>query len=84
MMVLPKGARSAAAAILLLTALALGMLFAPPALAGAATGMPSPFMPPYPDFGCCAPCPAGCRVATINGHPYAHPHLPVRAVKARK
>ena len=38
---------------LLFTTLAFGVLSAPAAIAGAATGMPSPFVPPYPDFGYC-------------------------------
>jgi hypothetical protein len=35
------------------------VLFALPANAGAATGMPSPFLPPYPDYGLPTHCP--CR-----------------------
>ena len=35
---------------------AITILFAPAAGAGAATGMPSPFFPPYPDFGLCVRC----------------------------
>jgi len=43
-------------AILLFSILAIGITFAQSAGAGAATGMPSPFMPPYPDFGYCGRC----------------------------
>jgi hypothetical protein len=43
-------------AIQLLVIGAITTLFAPAAGAGAATGMPSPFFPPYPDFGLCARC----------------------------
>ncbi len=35
------------------------VLFALPAKAGAASGMPSPFLPPYPDYGLPTHCP--CR-----------------------
>ena len=41
---------------LLLSLIAAGIVLAPPARAGAAGGMPSPFFPPYPDYGCDARC----------------------------
>lgn len=41
---------------LLLSLIAAATLFALPARAGAASGMPSPFFPPYPDYGCHARC----------------------------
>jgi hypothetical protein len=36
--------------------LAASILATTPAGAGAASGMPSPFFPPYPDYGCDARC----------------------------
>ena len=42
--------------ISLLSMLLFCTLFAPSAGAGAATGTPSPFQPPYPDFGRCGKC----------------------------
>ncbi len=42
--------------ILLLGMLATNLLISPPAHAGAAIGSPSPFMWPYPDYGCNARC----------------------------
>jgi len=41
---------------LLLSLFAAGILSTTPARAGAASGMPSPFFPPYPDYGCDARC----------------------------
>ena len=41
---------------LLLSPIAAGMVLPLPARAGAAGGMPSPFFPPYPDYGCDARC----------------------------
>jgi hypothetical protein len=42
--------------ILLLSVLIFELALALPAAAGAASGMPSPFMPPFPDYGCCGRC----------------------------
>ncbi|MGA2895243.1 MAG: hypothetical protein ABSE22_20455 [Xanthobacteraceae bacterium] len=42
--------------ILVLGMLAPNILLAVPAQAGAAGGSPSPFMSPYPDYGCNARC----------------------------
>jgi hypothetical protein len=78
--IVSEGARLAAATAVLVTTLALGVLFAPAAIAGAATGMPSPFVPPYPDFGFCAPCPAGCRCAPVARYAFAHQRVPLRTV----
>lgn len=41
---------------LLLSLFAVGILSTTPARAGAASGMPNPFFPPYPDYGCDARC----------------------------
>jgi hypothetical protein len=41
---------------LLLSVVMFDLALALPAAAGAATGMPSPFMSPFPDFGCCERC----------------------------
>ena len=65
---------------LVFTTLAFGVLFAPAAIAGAATGMPSPFVPPYPDFGYCGSCPAGCRCAPVARYAFAHQRVPLRPV----
>ena len=43
-------------AMVLLWMLLCCMLFPSAAGAGAATGTPSPFLPPYPDFGRCGKC----------------------------
>ena len=52
--------------------IAAGSAFALPALAGAAGGMPSPFFPPYPDYGCDARClvrhEAAFRCRSAAGH----------------
>jgi len=73
----------------LLSTIAINLLFAPPAGAGAATGMPSPFMLPYPDFGHCGQCLSRAddspQHPPIAGHVVAHPHIRVRTIRqARK
>jgi len=57
------------------------VLFTLPARAGAAGGMPSPFFPPYPDYGCDARCIVRheaeyrCRIAAARRLPH---HTAVR------
>ncbi len=69
---------------------AITILFAPAAGAGAATGMPSPFFPPYPDFGLCVRCvsklDASPRYSGFTRyHPQPHPYLRADAAdKVRK
>ena len=46
------------------------VLFALPAQAGAATGMPSPFLPPYPDYG----LPTHRPCWDLPRHPLSPPH----------
>jgi hypothetical protein len=75
--------------ILLLSMLLFCALFPPSAGAGAATGMPSPFLPPYPDFGLCVKCPWNGGMApqrrVIAARAMAHAHVRLRATdKARK
>jgi hypothetical protein len=60
---------------------AITILFARAAGAGAATGIPSPFFPPYPDFGLCVRC-----VSTLDAsrrysrlHPVPPSTLPLLA-----
>jgi hypothetical protein len=72
-----------------LSTIAISLLFAPAAGAGAATGMPSPFMPPYPDFGPCGQCVRHAddspRHPHIAGHIVARPHTGAHAIRqARK
>jgi len=52
------------------------VLFALPAQAGAATGMPSPFLPPYPDYGLPTHCPCWdmARRPLSPPHGLAHRH----------
>jgi hypothetical protein len=63
---------------------AITILFAPAAGAGAATGMPSPFFPPYPDFGLCVRCVSKLDASSgypafTRYHPQPHPRLRVDA-----
>jgi hypothetical protein len=70
---------------LLLSVLMFELALALPAAAGAATGMPSPFMPPFPDFGCCGRCTSH---AAVSWHcpgftrPSAHLRVTARAGEA--
>jgi len=73
----------------ILSTIAISLLFASPVGAGAATGMPSPFMPPYPDFGRCAQCLRHTNDISqqpgIAGHGVAHAHVRAHATRqARK
>jgi hypothetical protein len=69
---------------------AITILFAPAAGAGAATGMPSPFFPPYRDFGLCVRCVSKLNAsprysAFTRYHPQPHPYLRADAAdKVRK
>jgi hypothetical protein len=69
---------------------AITILFAPAAGAGAAAGMPSPFFPPYPDFGLCVRCVSKLDAsprypAFTRYHPQPHPYLRTDATdKVRK
>ena len=70
-------------AIQLLLIGAISTLFPPAAGAGAATGMPSPFFPPYPDLGLCTRCvskhEASDRyLALTRRHPERHPYPKAR------
>ena len=70
-------------AILLLSMIMIiSMQFGPPAAAGAATGMPSPFLLPYPDFGYCGKC-LWPRYPVIAGHTVGHSPMRTRAPHSR-
>jgi hypothetical protein len=68
---------------LLLSVMAIDLLFTLAAAAGAATGAPSPFMPPYPDFGLQGPYlrhrDISCPCPVIPRHVATHPHRRARA-----
>lgn len=59
-----------------LAVILMAVLFALPAQAGAATGMPSPFLPPYPDYGLPTHCPCWdmARHPPSPLHGLAHRH----------
>jgi hypothetical protein len=65
--------------ILLLSMVVINIVVARTAEAGAATGMPSPFMPPYPDFGYRGQCPwhgeVGPWCPVMGRHTLARTHL---------
>jgi hypothetical protein len=77
-----SGALRSMKATLVVAAITTTILSVPPAFAGAATGTPSPFFPPYPDFGGRAHCPAhvsGLAAARCRQSNDARPNRQQRA-----